>query len=72
MHGHGIPHLDEYKRSQNKSITYAFQLDGVFVKRRSVPRTKDLRLHRLAILRLDFSGSRIVHYDPPSLYALGD
>jgi len=47
MHGHGILHLDEYKRSENKSIIYAFQLDLVFVKRRSDSRTKDLCLHRL-------------------------
>ena len=46
MHGYGIAHLDEYKRFVNTSIAYAFQLDGVSVKRRSEPRTKDLCLYR--------------------------
>ena len=41
MDGYGITHLDKYKRSENTSIDYAFQLYGASAKQRNNPRTED-------------------------------
>jgi len=70
MDGYGITHLDEYKRSKNTSVVYAFQFDGVA----RIRETKDLFFYNLpAIHHLDFFCSRIVpHLDPPLLYTLGN
>ena len=66
MYGYGITHLDEYKRSKNILIVYAFQLDGVFVKRR-ICVCISLRFPVWA-----FFDSHIIHHlDTPPLYALG-
>ena len=80
MYGYGIAHLDEYKRFVNTSIAYAFQLDGISVKRRSGPRTMDLYPYR-QLLNLRFNSVwtiltsalfNVHHLDPPPLQALGD
>ena len=56
--------MDECRGSENTLIVYAFQLDGVFVKR---------RIHRPAISRLDSLDSLIVHHlDSPHLRVFGD
>ena len=68
IHEYGVRHLDGYGGSENTLIVYAFQLDGVFVKR---------RIHRLTSARdspsgLSLDSCTVPHLVSPRLRVFGD